>query len=230
MGRGGRVGKAGPDLREAGPGPAGRRRAGGGAAGARRSQRKGRGGAGRRVAVTRGGRFKRKEGNAAAPREPARGLPRRGIPGGEAVAPAWSTQRLPVCRTPHPRPAVARCPGGPECAGLCFPGAGTEAPRRRALLPARSSPGDAPAPRLSVAFWALGLGKVREGRTGPKDALLRPLTTCRLGAPPGVNDSAPAYAAFSETRIWEGSSVPRLAGGNKDIEITIIWKAEGNSE
>lgn len=54
----------------------------GGRRGAPRRRRKRRRGAGRRVAVTQGGRFKPKEGNAAAPREPGVGVAIAGHPWG----------------------------------------------------------------------------------------------------------------------------------------------------
>lgn len=190
-------------------------------AGAQRRRRKGRRGAGRRVAVTQGGQFKQKEGKAAAPRERGVGVAIAGHPwgrgGGSCPALPAAAACLPSLLAPPPGrcgcvsvsrwagvggPSVCGLLGGPGSAPLCFPGAGArEVPGSRSLTGPLSSRGRPPTLRLSVAFWVLekeprrpppsrlptswAFGKVQEGRTGPKDALVRPLTPHPLIAPWG---------------------------------------------
>lgn len=116
-------------------------------AGAARGGRKGLHGAGRRVAVTQGGRFKPKEGSAAAPREAGVGVAIAGPPLGRGRG--FSSARPAVRR---PLGLLVGGSGGPQvCASEwasgrpqprappCFPGAGTrEAPRNRSLFSLRS--------------------------------------------------------------------------------------------
>lgn len=173
MGRGGRVRKAGPDLREAGPGPAGRRKAGGGAAEPEEGAARGgaaRSGYARRAVQTAGGK---------------RGGPTRTRAGVATARHPWGRgggsclEHPAAASVPSPPPPARPWPGvqvGPSVRAFAFQVQGQRRPEGGLscpLAPLRRTP---PAPRPPPFGGVLGPGPW-EGPRGTRGAKRRPAET-----------------------------------------------------